>query len=57
LLSAEADEAAILRGAAPFLASELGLPKVEVFAADEAGVPDHPKRGVAAPLKPGIAVA
>ena len=57
LLSSEVDEAAILRGAATFLATELGIAKVDVYAADDAAAPEHAKRGVAAPLKPGIAVA
>ncbi len=50
-----ADEAAILRAASAFLAEELGVGSVEVHAADEPGLADHPKRAVAAPLKPGIA--
>lgn len=57
LLTGAADEAAILRGAAPFLAAELGLPAVEVHGSDEPSAPEHPKKGVAAPLKPGIALA
>jgi hypothetical protein len=28
-----------------------------VHAAEDPAAPDHPKRGVAAPLKPGIAIA
>jgi leucyl-tRNA synthetase len=57
LLLGEADEARILREAAPFLAAEVGVPAVDVFAADDPGAPEHPKKGVAAPLKPGIALA
>lgn len=57
LLASEADEAALLRAAAPFLARELGLSAVSVFAADDLDAPDHPKKAVAGPLKPGIAVA
>jgi hypothetical protein len=56
LLAAGADETALLRRAAGFLADELGLPKVDVHAADDPGAPEHPKRSVAAPLKPGIAL-
>jgi leucyl-tRNA synthetase len=57
VLLAGVDEAGILRGAAPFIAAELGVPAVEVHAAEDPAAPDHPKRGVAAPLKPGIAIA
>lgn len=56
MLSEGADEAAILRTASAFLAAELGVPSVDVFAADDAAAPQHPKRAVAAPLKPGIAL-
>ena len=49
------DEAAVLRPAAGFLAEELGIPKVVVHVSDAPDAPDHPKRAVAAPLKPGIA--
>jgi leucyl-tRNA synthetase len=48
------DEEAVLRSAAPFIAKELGVPTVQVFAADAEDAPEHPKRNVAAPLKPGI---
>ncbi len=57
LLASETDEGAILHDAASFLAAELGVPTVAVFAADDPAAPEHPKRGVAAPLKPGIAVS
>lgn len=57
LLLAGADEAAILRGAADFIAAEVGAPGVTVFAADDPAAPEHPKKGVAGPLKPGIALA
>ena len=57
LLAGGADEEAILREAAPFLAAEVGVPAVAVHGADEPGAPEHAKKGVAAPLKPGIALA
>jgi leucyl-tRNA synthetase len=57
LLSSGADEAAILAGAAGFLAAELGVPVVDVFRADDPAAPDHPKKAVAGPLKPGIALS
>ncbi|MHB8632699.1 MAG: leucine--tRNA ligase [Thermoplasmatota archaeon] len=57
LLAAGADERAILARAAPFLAAEMGVGAVYVYAADDPQAPDHPKRLVAAPLKPGIALA
>ncbi len=57
LLLAGADEAAILRAAAPFIAAELGVAQVPVFAADDAAAPEHPKKAVAGPVKPGIALA
>ncbi|HLF16270.1 MAG TPA: leucine--tRNA ligase [Candidatus Thermoplasmatota archaeon] len=56
-VEAGSDETAVLRGAAPFLAAELGIPDVRVHAADDPGAPEHAKRNVAAPLKPGIALA
>jgi leucyl-tRNA synthetase len=56
LLAAGADEATVLRDAAGFLASELGLPEVQVHGSDDPAAPDHPKRNVAGPLKPGIAM-
>ncbi len=57
LVSLGADEAGILRQAAAFLADELAVATVEVFAADDPAAPPHAKRAVAAPLKPGIALA
>lgn len=57
LLLAGADEAAILRAAAPFIAAEIGVAEVPVYAADDTTAPEHPKKGVAGPLKPGIALA
>ncbi|MEA3191201.1 MAG: leucyl-tRNA synthetase [Thermoplasmata archaeon] len=57
LLAARADEAVILAGAKGFLASHFGLAAVEVYAADDPAAPQHPKKDVAAPLKPGIALA
>ncbi len=57
LLAAGVDEADVLRAAAPFLASELGVGEVKVWSGDDATAPDHPKKAVAAPLKPGIALA
>ena len=57
LLLSGADEAHILAEAAGFLAREVGVPAVEVHRADQPSAPDHPKKGVAAPLKPGIALA
>jgi len=57
LLLGGADEAAVLRAAAPFIAQELGINEVPVFAADDPAAPEHPKKGVAGPLKPGIALA
>ena len=50
------DEVAVLTAAAPFIADELGIPTVQVFAADADDAPEHAKRAVAAPLKPGIAL-
>lgn len=50
------DEAAVLAAAAPFIATEVGVPAVRVFAADDGAAPDEPKKAVAAPLKPGIAL-
>lgn len=55
LLSAGVDEAELLQAAAPHLAATWGV-DVEVHAADATDAPEHPKRGVAAPLKPGIAL-
>lgn len=57
LLLAGADEATILQAAARFIAIEVGVPEVPVFAADDAQAPDHPKRNIAGPTKPGIALA
>jgi leucyl-tRNA synthetase len=57
MLEAGSDEAAVLRAAAGFLASEVGVPAVQVLAADDPAAPDHPKKGLAAPFKPGIAMA
>lgn len=51
------DEARVLRDAAGFLAREAGVPEVQVWPADAPEAPEHPKRNVAAPLKPGIAIA
>lgn len=51
------DEAQILAAAAPFLAAEVGVPSVAVYAADDPQAPEHPKKAVAGPLKPGIAIA
>ncbi len=53
---ADADEAEILRAAAPFLKQELGVPAIQVFSADQDDAPDDPKKAVADPLKPGIAL-
>jgi leucyl-tRNA synthetase len=57
LLLGSVDEAEVLRAAAPFIAQELGVNEVPVFAADDPAAPEHPKKGVAGPLKPGIALA
>jgi leucyl-tRNA synthetase len=57
LLLSGVDEAEVLRRAAPFIAHEAGLARVEVYAADDPAAPPHPKQGVASPLKPGIALA
>ncbi|HUR24696.1 MAG TPA: leucine--tRNA ligase [Candidatus Thermoplasmatota archaeon] len=57
LLLSDADEAQILQGAAEFLAREVGVAAVQVYRADQPSAPEHPKKGVAAPLKPGIALA
>ncbi|HUR61342.1 MAG TPA: leucine--tRNA ligase [Candidatus Thermoplasmatota archaeon] len=57
LLEAGTDERQVLQEAAPFLARELGVPAVQVFSADDPQAPDHPKKGLAAPFKPGIAIA
>ncbi|HJQ93583.1 MAG TPA: leucine--tRNA ligase, partial [Candidatus Thermoplasmatota archaeon] len=57
ILLSGADEAQILQGAAEFLAREVGVPTVEVHRADQPSAPEHPKKGVAGPLKPGIALA
>jgi hypothetical protein len=54
LLIAGGDEAAILAQAAPFIASELGVAGVQVFAADDDAAPKDAKQAAAAPLKPGI---
>jgi leucyl-tRNA synthetase len=56
-LQSGVDEAAVLAGAREFLAAELGIAQVEVHRADDAGAPQHQKRAVAAPFKPGIALA
>ncbi len=50
------DEAAVLRAASDFLAREAKVLQVVVFAADAEDAPNHPKRDVAGPLKPGIAL-
>ncbi len=50
------DEAEVLGDAAHFIAAEAGVPVVRVWAADAADAPDEPKKAVAAPLKPGIAL-
>ncbi len=57
LLAHGVDEAQVLAAAAPFLAAELGLPVVTVHRADDPAAPPHAKKNVAAPLKPGIALA
>ena len=57
LLLAGVDEAAVLRDATSFIAQEIGVPEVPVFAADDPAAPEHPKKGVAGPLKPGIALS
>jgi hypothetical protein len=57
LLTGGVDETSILRAAAPFIAAEVGVPEVEVYSADAPSAPDHAKKGVASPLKPGIALA
>ena len=57
MLEAGADEAAILRGSAPFLAATFGVAAVPVHAADDPSAPEHPKRTVAVPFRPGIALA
>ncbi len=51
------DEAQVLRDAASFLAKELDVPSVTVHPADAADAPADPKRDLASPLKPGIALA
>ncbi len=56
LLTAQTDEAQVLGAASDFVASELGVQEVQVFRADADDAPEHPKRSVAAPLKPGIAL-
>ena len=55
-LAAGLDEVEVLRGALDHVASELGL-AVTVHGGDDADAPDHPKRAVAAPWKPGILLA
>jgi hypothetical protein len=57
ILISGADEAQILAAAAEFIAAEVGVAKVEVYRADAPSAPDHAKKGVAGPLKPGIALA
>lgn len=52
----EIDEAAVLERARAFVAAEVGVPDVTVHRADDEAAPDHPKKAVAAPLKPGIAL-
>ncbi len=56
VLAESVDEAEVLAAAAGFIANEVGVPAVRVFAADAPDAPDHAKKGVAAPLKPGIAL-
>ncbi len=51
----DADEASSLSGAAAFIAKELGVPKVTIRSADD-DQDDHPKRAVAEPFKPGLAL-
>ncbi|MGB1698007.1 MAG: leucine--tRNA ligase [Thermoplasmatota archaeon] len=55
-LSADLDEATVLQDAAEFIGRELETP-VTVWAADATDAPEHPKRNVAAPFKPGIHLA
>ncbi|HEX2065395.1 MAG TPA: leucine--tRNA ligase [Candidatus Thermoplasmatota archaeon] len=57
LMESGAEEHGILEAAAGFLAQELGLPEAQVLRADDPNAPEHPKRGIAAPFKPGIALA
>jgi leucyl-tRNA synthetase len=57
LLESGADEREVLAAAAEFLAREVGVPAVQVHAADDPAAPEHPKRGLAGPFKPGIALA
>ena len=56
LLLGGVDEADVLAAAAPYIQAETGAKEVHVLAADAPDAPDHPKRNVAAPLKPGIAL-
>jgi leucyl-tRNA synthetase len=57
LLSQRADEAEILRKASQFLAQEFEVAEVPVYSADAPDAPEHAKKGLAGPLKPGIALA
>lgn len=50
------DEAEVLTRACNFVAAEVGVDEVLVVRADDEAAPDHPKKAVAAPLKPGIAL-
>lgn len=56
LVASSVDEAQVLGGAKEFLAAEFGV-EVQVMAADAPDAPDHPKRNLAGPLKPGIAMS
>ncbi len=56
LLMDGVDEADVLQAAADFIGQELGAGQVAVHAADAEDAPEDPKRGVAEPLKPGIAI-
>lgn len=57
LLGEGLDEAHLLREAAAFLADAVGAPTVQVWSADDPQAPEHPKKAVAGPLKPGIALS
>ncbi len=50
------DEAATLTAAVAFIAAEAGVNTVEVHRADDPDAPEHPKKAIAGPLKPGIAL-
>ncbi len=54
VLAKGVDEAEVLAGAATFIAAEVGVGRVAVYAADAEDAPEGPKKAVAAPLKPGI---